>query len=52
MKLHPENSKSLDLIEKSLYAIALDEFETPTIEEAVQIVKYKMMTIYNCLIFY
>jgi hypothetical protein len=41
MKLHPENSKSLDLIEKSLYAIALDEFETPTIEEAVQIALFK-----------
>ena len=33
IKLHPENAKSLDAIEKSLYALALDDVLTPDIEQ-------------------
>ena len=41
MKLHPENAKSLDLIEKSLYVIALDDIVTSSLEDTVQLALYK-----------
>jgi hypothetical protein len=41
MKLHPENAKSLDLIEKSLYIIALDDCVTENLEETVKYALYK-----------